>query len=135
MRVRDWMTVHPTSITPETTVLGARTLLRREGFHHLPVVQGGWLAGMVTDRDLARADDSAVVRSVMSAPVCTAERDDDVRSVVRLLVKHRIHGMPVLSEDGFLIGMITTTDCLRALHQSRLLASEPALPRSKYPSG
>lgn len=120
------MTTHPTTITPETTVLEARGILRRGDFGHLPVIQGGWLVGMVSERDLL-ADDARAVRSVMSSPVCTAAPGDDVRSVAQLLMAHRIHGMPVLSPEGFLVGMITTTDCLRALLQEARAAAEPAV--------
>jgi acetoin utilization protein AcuB len=116
MRVRTWMTLHPTTITPDTTVLEARGILRRGGFRHCPVVHGGWLVGVVSDKDLTGSGRDVVGR-VMSSPVCTAAPDDDLRSVAESLIVHRIHGMPVLGPDGLLIGMITTTDCLRALLQ------------------
>lgn len=115
MRVHEWMTAHPTSIGPDATVAEARRTLRDGGFRHLPVVRCGWLAGMVSDRDVAETSGDQLVRNVMSSPVYTASPDDDVAVVAQSLLAHRINAVPVLTEDGFLLGMITTTDCLLAL--------------------
>lgn len=114
MLVRQWMTVNPCQVSPTASVWEATTLMRRHGIRHLPVVANGWLVGVVSDRDV-HADGGAPVRTVMSSPVVTASPGDDLAHVAEKLLQHRIDGVPVVDDDGLLVGMLTTTDCLLAL--------------------
>ena len=127
MLVREWMTIDPAAVSPDTSVLEARAILHHLGVRHLPVVDGGWLAGIVSDRDLA-TDDDVPVRAVMSSPVHTASPRDDLRAVARLLLSRHIHGVPVVDTGGFLVGMVTTTDCLLALLHDEAIAEAHADP-------
>lgn len=132
MRVRDCMTANPVTVTPATSVLNARRLLRTCEVRHLPVVdEQGRVVGIVSDTDLTPGDRvvaasmSAVasdlvqgryrpVGTVMSAPVHTTSPDDSIKNAVRLLLAWRINALPVV-EDGVIAGIVTTTDCLEAL--------------------
>ena len=58
MRVRDKMTPDPVSITPQTTIAGALSLMREGDFRRLPVIDRGKLVGIVTDRDLSEVSPS-----------------------------------------------------------------------------
>jgi CBS domain-containing protein len=60
-RVRDWMTRSPETIEASDTTGHAAALMIHGGFRHLPVVDGGTVAGIVSIRDLMRVtlDDSA----------------------------------------------------------------------------
>ena len=51
-RVCDWMTPDPQSATPDTTVEEAASVMLRNGFRHLPVVDGRTVCGVVSLRDL-----------------------------------------------------------------------------------
>jgi sulfide:quinone oxidoreductase len=55
-RVRQWMTVDPIAVTPETTVDAARLLMTEHRVHHLPVVEGERPVGSITLRDVVRRD-------------------------------------------------------------------------------
>lgn len=129
MRVRDWMSPDPKSVTSTTTVDEARGLLHYYGIRHLPVVDRDRVVGMVSDRDVRvdptawrRAmfegrDDSAEgrpVRTVMSAPPYVIGIDESVEAAARLMLSRRISALPVVDEDHVLKGIITTTDCLLA---------------------
>ena len=55
MIARDLMTPDPLTVTPQASVAEVWDLMREVDVRHVPVVQGGALLGMLSDRDLARA--------------------------------------------------------------------------------
>ena len=59
--VKEWMTAHPDTIEPSDTTDHAASLMIHGGFRHLPVLDGGRVAGIISIRDLMRValDDSA----------------------------------------------------------------------------
>lgn len=136
MRVHDTMTREPVTVGPSTDVSAARGLLRRYAIRHLPVVDHGRLVGMVSDRDvrlskaalhrvadrmasparLALSESAGVglvIETVMSAPVQVITADEPVDAAVGLMLRRRISALPVV-DQGVLVGIITTTDCLLA---------------------
>jgi acetoin utilization protein AcuB len=132
MKVRDWMSPDPVTVSPDTTVAEARVLMDAEGFRHLPVVSGGTVIGIVSDRDVAikdvalRAalrqrniedllDDDRPVEAVMAhATLHVIGPDATVSEAARLLVSRRISALPVIDGDRKLVGIITSVDCLLA---------------------
>ena len=129
MFVAQWMTPSPQSVSSKTPVMEAMQLLRKGGYRRLPVVDGGNVVGIVTDRDLKEANppkagtlsvyefnyrlSKLTVREVMTAPVITVAAHDPVEQASLLMEKHTISGLPVVS-DGRLEGMLTISDLLRA---------------------
>jgi CBS domain-containing protein len=55
--VADWMTHDPTTVDAEADVRSARDLMLGGGFRHLPVLESGELVGIVSIRDISRAED------------------------------------------------------------------------------
>ncbi|MFQ5657272.1 MAG: CBS domain-containing protein [Candidatus Methylomirabilales bacterium] len=140
MQVKDWMERRPVTISPQETLLKAWRLIRERRVRHLPVVDGGRVVGIVTDRDLRQALPSRAVGlelheaphlaekvriwEVMSRVVVTVRPDAPVEEATDLLLRYRIGGLPVVNGD-ILVGIITKTDLLRAfLHRA-----EPGLGR------
>jgi acetoin utilization protein AcuB len=134
MQVREWMSPDPVTVTPQTTVADARTLLSEHGFRHLPVVDGGVLVGIVSDRDVAinpralRAavrshtvgdlvDDDRTVEAVMSRDPHVVDAEATLDAAARLLVSRQISALPVIDDGRALIGIITSVDCLLATLQ------------------
>ena len=129
MLVREWMTPDPVTISPDTPVLEAIKLLKEKGFRRLPIVEGGKLVGIVTDKDLkdampAKATTLSVwelnyllskltVSEVMAKPVITVQADEPLEEAALLMEEYKVGGLPVLEGDR-LVGMITITDVLRA---------------------
>jgi acetoin utilization protein AcuB len=129
MFVAQWMTPAPQSVSSKTPVMEAMQLLRRGGYRRLPVVEGGKVVGIVTDRDLKEANppkadtlsvyelnyrlSKLTVREVMTAPVVTVSPEDPVEQASLLMEAHNISGLPVI-EAGQLKGMLTISDMLRA---------------------
>ena len=129
MLVRDWMTKDPVVVAPDTPVLEAIRLFKEKGFRRLPVMEGGRLVGLVTDKDLKDAMPSKAttlsvwemnyllakltVREVMARPVVTVEADAPLEKAALLMEERKIGGLPVM-EGERLVGIITVTDMLRA---------------------
>jgi len=130
VRVEDWMRRRPVTIAPQETVRTAWQLIREHRIRHLPVVEGGRLLGIVTDRDLRHALPSRAasldmheipylaekvrIWEVMARAVVTIDRQAPIEDAARLLLKYRIGGLPVVQGER-LVGIITKTDMVRAL--------------------
>ena len=110
------MTKHPETIHPDDNLAKAKEMMEVAGFRRLPVVKGDEVVGMLTERDLrshAGYLDSTKVNATMSAPVISVGPNSTVQAAARLMLRHKIGGMPVL-ESGKLVGMVTTIDMLKA---------------------
>ena len=110
------MTKHPESIAPEDTLAKAKEMMEAAGFRRLPVVKGDEVVGMLTERDLrghAGYLDSTRVTAAMKAPVIAVAPDTTVQEAARLMLRHKIGGLPVIANRK-LVGMVTTIDMLRA---------------------
>lgn len=113
------MTPDVVTVTPSTPLEEALDRARSRGIRHLPVVEDGRVAGVVTDRDLRlalRAEAGrapAAVGEVMTTPAITTTPETPVESAGQLLIRHRIGCLPVV-EDGALVGILTESDLLRA---------------------
>jgi acetoin utilization protein AcuB len=131
MLVRDFMSDFVITVTPQDSL---KTALERTQWagRHIPVVENGALVGIITDRDIRlavnspfifreRLQDEALLTETMVA-VCmtpnplTISENAPLYEAAALMVEHKISGLPVLAEPlGQLIGVITTTDLLKAL--------------------
>lgn len=129
MLVEKRMKRDPVTLGPEDSFRHAMTLIRQKGIRHLPVVEGGRLVGIVTDRDLRQAAPSPAtsleihelhyllekikIREIMTRKVYTVTPDSPIEEAARLMLQHKIGGLPVL-QYGDLVGIITETDILAA---------------------
>jgi acetoin utilization protein AcuB len=129
MRVRELMTGAPITVAPDTAVFEARRIMQNERIRHLIVVEHGRLAGIVTDRDIrlnlpSQATSLSIweanyllarltVGEVMSRPVITIGPDREAADAARLMLGHRIGGLPVV-DGGHVLGIVTETDIVRA---------------------
>jgi len=132
MKVKNWMTPSPLTLTEDDIVKTAVTHVLRNRIRHIPILRGGTLVGIVTDRDLKRAlpsvvagsspeeyqsfMDSTKLRDVMSANPMTCGPESDMLEVVRLFVENKFGAIPVL-EDERIVGIITQTDAMQAFLQ------------------
>jgi acetoin utilization protein AcuB len=114
----------PVTVIPLGDTIGeADQLLMSRGFRHLPVVDGGRLVGIVTDRDIRYTTSSLCptprqasdpVSLAMSSPPLTADPLDPVEDAARIMRERKIGCLPVL--DGTeLVGILTGMDLLDAL--------------------
>jgi acetoin utilization protein AcuB len=132
MLARDLMTPDPLTVTPQASIAAVWDLMREAEVRHLPVVQGGALVGMLSDRDLARVDMGRLLKvegadalrqelaipisEIMTTDVISVEPDTEVGDVIGLLIDHRIGALPVADADTRdVVGIISYVDVLRAL--------------------
>ena len=123
MLVRDIMKKGVVTVAPDASLQDAYALMQERRFRHLPVVEGGRLVGIVTDRDLRFATSSlsprpfrpeSKVADVMNRDPKTADPMDPVEDAARIMREFKIGCLPVLDGDG-LLGIITGIDLLDAL--------------------
>jgi CBS domain-containing protein len=118
--VRDLMTPNPTSIGHGITVREAVALLEGRGIGAALVVnEDGRAVGVLSRSDALRAvlagTDEAPVRDVMSPAVIAVRPDADARQAAVLMVRCGVQRVFVMEEDGVPVGVVSTTDLLRAL--------------------
>ena len=130
MFVSKCMTRDPIVITPQTTVPQAVALMKKHKIHRLPVLEHDKLIGIVSDGDLEKVSPSAAttlaayeipeymdklhVKDVMSKNVISIRDDAALEEAAYLLDRNNIGGVPVISDVGVVIGIITYRDILRA---------------------
>lgn len=117
MRVADRMTANPVTVSPEETLAMARELMKRGKFRSLPVVEGGRLVGILTDRDTRQHEgyfELTKVTAAMKPGPMTVAPESSVLDAAGLLIQHKISGLPVMGE-GKMVGIVTTSDLLRGL--------------------
>jgi acetoin utilization protein AcuB len=117
MQIVHIMTKHPENIGPHDVLLKAREMMDIGGFRRLTVVVEGRVVGIITERDLREHSGylkSTKVDAVMKSLVVTVESKTSVEDAARLMLSKKIGGMPVV-DGGKLVGMVTTSDMLRAL--------------------
>jgi acetoin utilization protein AcuB len=110
MLVVERMTGHPITIAPAALAEQALAIMEEQRLRHLPVVDGtGALTGIVSEKDLLRAQADSRVEAVMTQDVITATEYTTLEEAARIMADHRISSLPVM-RSGKVVGIITETD-------------------------
>jgi CBS domain-containing protein len=111
------MTTNPRGVETSTQVAEAAKLMKSENVGSLPVTEGDRLVGMVTDRDIvlrvvAEGKDvqSATVGEIASKDLVTVDPQQDLDEALRLMAQHQVRRLPVVEEDGRLVGILAQAD-------------------------
>ena len=118
--VRDLMTPDPASVRHGSTVRKAAAFLEDRGIGAALVVNDdGRAVGVLSRSDVLRAvlagADEAPVRDFMSQGVIAVQPDAEARQAAVLMVRCEVQRVFVVDEDGAPVGVVSTTDLLRAL--------------------
>lgn len=118
--IRDLMTENPRAIDADKPVAHAAKLMRDENVGLAPIVEGDRLVGTLTDRDIAirvvaegRDPEATTAREVASTEVVTVDPDQGLDEALRLMAQHQIRRLPVVEEDGRLVGIVAQADVAR----------------------
>jgi CBS domain-containing protein len=119
MRVQDVMTRNVKTVSAAATADEAWSLMRMKRIHHLVVLEGREIAGVVSARDLggphgATVRDTRLVSELMTENVVTIEPEMPVRQAANLL-RGRAIGCLVVIQDGRVKGVVTTADLLELI--------------------
>ena len=129
MFVAERMTKHPVTVTSDATVAEVDRLMKKHKFHRMIIVDGGKLAGYISDRDVMRVApspatslskfeirellDKLKVRDIMQKKVVTVNEDATIEEAALIMYNNKVGGLPVISEVGAVVGIITATDILK----------------------
>ena len=122
-QVIGFMTPFPHSIDVDAPLEDAHKLMREHHFRHLPVMSGGEIVGVLTDRDIklvlgpdfGSPDERELrVRDAYVERPCVVPASTPVAKVARVMAQNRI-GSAIVTKHGKLVGIFTVTDACRAL--------------------
>jgi CBS domain-containing protein len=109
------------TVNPEDSIAYATEVMLSAQIHHLPVVRGPHVVGILSERDILRRGSQVggslgaavdLVVHVMTQPAATVGANDPIDTALALMLEHHLGSLPVVDDSGP-IGMITTTDILR----------------------
>lgn len=109
-----------------------RQLIREHGIHHVPVVNGNKLVGIVSNSDVLRVsfgdafktderavdatlDHTMTLEQLMQKDPVSVRENAPIREAAQILARGDFHSLPVVSEGHKLVGMVTSTDLIRYL--------------------
>ncbi|MEN9577648.1 MAG: hypothetical protein RJA70_657 [Pseudomonadota bacterium] len=117
------------TVTVKDSLGTVRQLLSERPIHHIPVLDGAKLVGIISSTDLlrlgvgleyqgdttpdTRLDESFPVVQVMETSLVTLGPKDTLRRAAQLLLEESFHSLPVVDGEGELVGILTTRDLLR----------------------
>lgn len=115
--ISEVMTSKVCSIDADKPVAYAAKMMRDEDVGLAPIVEGKRLVGTLTDRDIAirvvaegKDPQSTTVREVASTDLVTVDPEQDLDEAVRLMAQHQVRRLPVVEEDGRLVGVVAQAD-------------------------
>ena len=138
MKVRDLMTTDPLTVSPDTLLKEAARTMVRSKVSGLPVLVDGALVGIVTEGDFLRqeanrgqpyrfslldalfgegpsdAPAAETVVEVMTEMVISTTPEVTIGEAARVMANKRVKRLPVVDEDGVLIGIISRADVVNA---------------------
>lgn len=129
MFVKDKMTSNPITVTPDVSISAAFSIMKEQSFRRLPVLQGGKLIGIVTEKELQQVSPSkattlsvfelnyllekTTIKDAMSKDPITVQDDDLIEKAALLMRTNKVGALPVLHGDR-LVGIITESDIFDA---------------------
>ena len=119
--IRKYMSTTPHTIRPDATLAEAHKVMREHQIRHLPVLDGGQLVGMLTDRDLRMVEAfkdvdprTLPISDAMSQEVYTVSPDAPLDEVAREMAAKK-YGSAVVMQNDKVVGVFTAVDGLDAL--------------------
>ena len=117
--VRSIMTSDVVTLNPHQTLAEARAIFMDKKIHHIPIVNGRKLVGLITSWDLFKlgksADDyaSTDITEVMTTKIAPLDPDQHIGAAAEVLMEHLFHAVPIVDDEHNLLGIITTYDILK----------------------
>jgi CBS domain-containing protein len=119
-QVRQVMTENPRTISAGDSIVDAAKLMREEDAGIAPIVDGDRLVGVLTDRDIAvkvvaegKDPRSTKATDIAAKNLVTVDPQQDLDEAMRLMAQHQVRRLPVVEEDGKIIGIVAQADIAR----------------------
>jgi acetoin utilization protein AcuB len=120
-QIHEFMTPTPLTIGADQMLSQAHLMMRDNGIRHLPVLLGGRLEGILSDRDLSLVETlrdvdpgMVTVEEAMTPIVYTVAPEAPLDVVAAYMAEHKL-GSAVVLRGGKVAGVFTAVDALRAL--------------------
>jgi len=121
------MTVSPVTVTPGDELSKARQLFDSTGVHHMPVVDDGQLVGILSASDFLKLHllknlneslEKITVGQVMQPNPVVLQSGANLRDAAEKFSAGDFHALPVMGDDGTVVGIVTTSDLVQYLLQN-----------------
>ena len=132
-QVRNWMTAEVVTVSPDTTLPEAHRLMTSYAVRRLPVVKNNRLVGIVTLGDVREAEPSDAtslsvwemnyllsqlkIEKVMTQNPVTISPFATISEAAWTMLEYKVSGLPVVDENGKILGIITESDIFRLVVQ------------------
>ena len=132
MKVKNRMSENPHTVTLDTSIHEAMSMMKNNSIRRLPIVDNNRVVGIVTVSDLNRASPSSAttlskhelkyllartkIRDILpkNLQVITIGPENYIETAARIMRENKVSGLPVIDESGQLVGIITETDIFEA---------------------
>lgn len=121
--IQKYMSTSPHAVGDEQSLRVAHDMLKKHGIRHLPVLRGGHLVGMLSERDLALIETlkdvdptKVLVSDAMSTNVFTVSPEASLDEVVDQMAERKL-GSVVVMQNEHVVGIFTTVDACMALSE------------------
>jgi len=107
------------TVSPDATLDIVRELFQQNRIHHLPVVEGKQLVGMISTTDLYKLGKpfdeyrGIKVKEVMTNKVGTLFSNEQIGAAAEVFLENLFHAVPIVNEERELVGLVTTFDVLK----------------------
>ncbi len=138
MLVKDFMTPNPVTVAPEKSAEETLELMKNLNFRQCPVVEDGKLVGIVTDRDLRTSlagGSGAAVGDIMAKDPVTILDYASVEGAAEIIRRGKFNALPVVTNKGELVGILSVTDLLDALLKMLGFHEKPQRLEVQMPDG
>jgi CBS domain-containing protein len=128
IRCREIMTSNVTTATKDMSLRDVAVMMRDGDMGSIPVVEGGKLVGIVTDRDIVvrsiadGKDSSSSIHHSMTTEIFSVRPDDFVFEAIRIMGDKQVRRIPVVEESGVLAGIISMADVALEMEDEREIA-------------
>ncbi|HET6405362.1 MAG TPA: CBS domain-containing protein [Candidatus Thermoplasmatota archaeon] len=114
--VKDYMTREVVTLHPDLNVKEAVERIVKEGHVGLPVADGRRLLGFLTPKELLRNlnHPERRIRDIIAQGTVVAHPEMDIEDAARILFRMGVKELPVVDDEGTMVGIISTTDIIRS---------------------
>ncbi|MBI2376343.1 MAG: CBS domain-containing protein [Deltaproteobacteria bacterium] len=120
--VRDYMSQCPVLLAPDRTARDAENAMKSNGIRHIVVELGGKAVGVISFSDLHVLNsilrielDAIMIGEVMNKELAKLRPDVPLREAAGLMARRSIGSVVVVGPDDAPVGILTASDCVRAL--------------------
>lgn len=116
--LRSIMTSEVFAVSSDTPLRTVREILLKKGVHHVPVIEGQKLVGLITTWDMFKLGKSAEdyadmqAKEIMTTHLATLSPDDHIGAAAEVFEEHLFQAIPIVNEARELVGLVTTHDLL-----------------------